>query len=127
MGNPEIQRVLVAEDEYLIGYLLAHELRRLGVEVLGPYENTNEVLRAAREKRPDAAILDINLRDGEVFPAADLLLAHKVPVVFHSACDLDICVAEMYPSQAVCTKPATVEELMQALEKQHPMRGNTAT
>ncbi|MGK3893868.1 hypothetical protein, partial [Enterococcus faecium] len=58
-----------------------------GLEVEGPYTSLAEAEAALARLDPHrllCAILDVRLRDGEVFPAADRLKAAGVPIIFHS-------------------------------------------
>jgi CheY-like chemotaxis protein len=75
-------RALVAEDEFVIALEIEDSLRRAGYEVVGPVATADEATRLAAEERLDAAVLDIELRDGRAFPAADALVRRGVPFVF---------------------------------------------
>jgi two-component SAPR family response regulator len=88
-GGPEIlgRRVLVVEDEFVIALDLQLALYRLGCEVLGPVASVAESLVLLRHERPDAAVLDINLRDGLVTPVAEQLIVMGVPFVLVTARD----------------------------------------
>jgi len=55
-------RVLVLEDEYLIADDLARALREKGAEPLGPASTIEQAEELVARERPDAAILDVNLR-----------------------------------------------------------------
>ena len=80
------RRVLVVEDEALIGMLLEDELLRAGAEVVGPAYSVTEALelidQAAADGGLSAAVLDINLEGETVSPVADRLAALSVPFVF---------------------------------------------
>ena len=88
-GGPDItgRRVLVVEDEFVIALDLQLALYRLGCEVLGPVASVAEALVLLRHERPDAAVLDINLRDGLVTPVAEQLIVMGVPFVLVTARD----------------------------------------
>ena len=78
-------RILVLEDEGLIGIDLALTLQAQGYEVLGPCRKAAEVLESARRLHPDLAILDINLGDGtDSFKVAQMLQAAEIPLLFVS-------------------------------------------
>lgn len=108
-------RILLAEDEGLVGFQLATELRSKGITVVGPLENLSDVIESARNCEVDVALLDINLHGKEVYPAADILLSRNVPVVFHTAYGDDPLLARRYPDVAICTKPARTSDLINAL------------
>ncbi len=57
-------RILLVEDEPLIAIDLEAILSRLGHEVVGVAETRDEALQIAQETRPDAAFIDVKLRDG---------------------------------------------------------------
>ena len=66
-------KILLVEDEFLIALDLQILLYRLGCDVLGPVGSVAEALVLLRHERPDAAVLDINLRDGIVTPVIERL------------------------------------------------------
>ena len=80
------RRVLVVEDEALIGMLLEDELLNAGAEVVGPACSVKEALELINQMAADgglsAAVLDINLEGETVSPVADRLAALSVPFVF---------------------------------------------
>jgi len=80
------RRVLVVEDEAVIGMLMEDGLINAGAEVVGPACSVDEALGlievAAADGGLSAAVLNIGL-DGEmVLPVADRLAALGVPFVF---------------------------------------------
>jgi CheY-like chemotaxis protein len=77
------RRVLVVEDEYLIADDLAELLRRAGAELIGPAASLPKAVRLLEHgEKPDAAVLDINLRGIDVFPLVDQLAQRDVPMLF---------------------------------------------
>jgi DNA-binding response OmpR family regulator len=77
-------RVLIAEDEFLVGIQLEEDLRSAGCSIIGPFSTLEAATLAARRKRFDVAILDINLNGDRVYPLADELSARGVPFIFLS-------------------------------------------
>ena len=57
--------VLVVDDSWHVGSGLKTLLRSLGADVIGPAATTADAERMVSERRPDVAIVDINLRHGE--------------------------------------------------------------
>jgi CheY-like chemotaxis protein len=108
------QRVLVAEDDYVVAQQMAHELRELGARIVGPVSTPDAALQLACEHRLDAAVLDINLRGGAVYPVADLLSRKGVPFLFATAYDLR-ALPERYAEVRVYDKAAHVVTLAEAL------------
>src|SRR5690348_6702339 len=82
------QRILIVEDRYLLAKETDRMLRRLGCEPVGPAADlagafallARELDGAGGGGRLDAAVLDVDLGDGEtVFPLAEELHRHGVP------------------------------------------------
>ena len=77
-------RVLVAEDELIVGYDLCDTVAEAGYMVEGPYDDLSSAMLAYQKSKPDIAILDVQLGDGIVYPLAEQMMAENVPVIFHS-------------------------------------------
>ena len=75
-------RVLVVEDEELIGLMLADLLKDMGAEVAGPVASVAEALRLLEREAVTGALLDLSLRGETAYPVADRLLARGVPFIF---------------------------------------------
>ncbi len=74
-------RVLVAEDEFFVGLMLAENLRDSGWEVVGPFASLDELMRAAAAERFDIAVLDVNLNGTMVFPALEAIALRGRPAI----------------------------------------------
>lgn len=84
--KPAPERVLIADDEYLMATGLASSLRSLGYGVLGPVSDGEAAVELAMEDRPDLALMDIRMSGGEGLSAAERLWNEfGVPVVVVSA------------------------------------------
>ena len=81
------RRILLVEDELLVAMMLEDVLRPEGCVLLGPFPRVEPALKAAREKRLDAAVLDINLAGERVDPIAKALVERKIPFVFTTGYD----------------------------------------
>ena len=57
--------VLVVEDSWQVGTGLKMLLESWGADVIGPAATTADAERMVSERRPDVALVDINLRGGE--------------------------------------------------------------
>ncbi len=76
-------RILVVEDDCLVGMIVKDMLEEAGAEVMGPVPGLGQALALAEEGGIDAAVLDVNLGEGETsFPLADRLAALGVPFLF---------------------------------------------
>ena len=99
------QRVLVAEDEFLLSTVLIADLRTAGYEVLGPYSTLAAAMQAVQSQSFDAAILDINLKNELIYPVAEELARRSVPFLFLSGYAL-INMPERFRSYPRIAKPA---------------------
>ena len=78
-------RVLLVEDSWQLGMALKSLLRSFDAEVDGPVATTADAERLISEHVPDAAVIDINLRQGErSYGLIDRLIGLDVPVIVTS-------------------------------------------
>jgi len=106
-------RVLLVEDSWQLGMALKSLLRSFDAEVDGPVATTADAERLISEHIPDAAIIDINLRQGErSYGLIDRLIGLDVPVIVTSGySDLP-----MVPAKAhILEKPISEERLIAIL------------
>jgi len=78
---PRGLRVLVAEDNVLIGAFIRQILEDIGCTVVGPFEGLEEVLGAIRIDSLDGALLDLELDGVSVLPAAYALAELRIPFI----------------------------------------------
>jgi CheY-like chemotaxis protein len=74
-------RILIVEDETIVGMELESLLERQGCTVVGPAPTVARALELLGRESPDAALLDLNLNGQPAIPVAAALLARKVPFV----------------------------------------------
>ncbi|MCL2790470.1 MAG: response regulator [Desulfobulbus sp.] len=78
------KRVLVVEDEQLIGLMLAEEVRGMGCEVIAVVTTGQAAMQAVQHDPPDAVLMDISLAgtlDG--IETARLIKAGRdIPILF---------------------------------------------
>lgn len=79
--------VLIVEDELFIAIELKVCLEEAGFWVLGPVGSVRDALSLISRKRPDTAVLDVNLGRETVIPVAEQLNLLHVPFVVASASD----------------------------------------
>src|SRR5215475_2034693 len=106
-------RVLLVEDSWQLGMALKSLLRSLDAEVDGPVATTADAEHLISEHIPDAAVVDINLRQGErSYGLIDRLIGQGVPVIVTSGySDLP-----MVPAKAhILEKPISEEKLITIL------------
>ena len=83
-GSSELKgaRILLVEDSWHVGNAIKRLLRALGADVAGPTATVADAERLIAERKPDVAIVDINLRDGEqANPLLDRLQEESIPVI----------------------------------------------
>ncbi|WP_061976285.1 response regulator [Aureimonas sp. AU20] len=109
--------VMIVEDELFVALDLQDIVEEIGHRVLGPYVTVREALDAIEADLPACAILDVQLLDGEVYPAADRLRAARVPIIFHSGHADETQLLGRYPDAAVCAKPSSPAHLQSVIER----------
>lgn len=118
MSEPGLSgcRILVVEDEYMIADDITQALVAAGAEVLGPVASTADAAELiAGGGRIDAAILDINLRDGAVFPAADTLAERDIPFAFATGYE-QWSLPERFQGRPVVEKPFSASNIAALVE-----------
>ncbi|MCA0301291.1 MAG: response regulator [Proteobacteria bacterium] len=73
------KRVLIVEDDYLIAEGLSRAIEDDGFSVIGPVGTAAGALRVLRREQPDAALLDVRLRQGDSLEVARALRQRGVP------------------------------------------------
>ncbi|WP_422010179.1 HWE histidine kinase domain-containing protein [Reyranella sp.] len=108
------RRLLMVEDEVLVGMMAKRIVEDLGATVLGPYGGLADGLAAARSERFDGALLDFNLAGEFADPLADLLIARGVPFVFITGYQRD-SIDRRYANVPILPKPLEAESLERVL------------
>nr|WP_223861368.1 response regulator [Geminicoccus harenae] len=101
---------MVVEDETLIALLIEETLQDLGCVVVGPVGRLDKALQLASQEALDAAVLDVTIRGGHVFPVAEQLLARGVPFLLASGYG-DWALPEALQGKPRLAKPFTHQEL----------------
>ncbi|OCX60986.1 hypothetical protein BFP70_16095 [Thioclava sp. SK-1] len=111
-------RILICEDEAIVALDLRFMIEDFGFDVIGPFASVRDALAALKAggPLPDAAILDVRLRDGEVYPVADVLYKAEVGLIFHSGHLEQWEIDENYPGSACCPKPCNTAKLQHSLQ-----------
>lgn len=76
------RRLLVVEDEELIGMMLVDLLQDFGAQALGPASTAADALAMAETEGLSAALLDLSLKGEMSYPIADRLAERGVPFIF---------------------------------------------
>ena len=107
--------VLIVEDEPFIALDLAEAVKEARGNVIGPAGSLREALRLIEPGLVQAAVLDVNLSDGDVTPVAEFLIEGGVPVIFYSGLALPAALRERYPFAWFCKKPTPPAQLLNEL------------
>jgi response regulator NasT len=80
------RRVLIVEDDTLVGMGLRAQLEKVGHVVVGQAANAAEAQALYREQQPDVVLMDIRLDDADGISLAGQLLAERrCPMIILSA------------------------------------------
>jgi CheY-like chemotaxis protein len=109
-------RVLVVEDDALIGMLLAEMLAEMGHDVCAIEATEADAVTAAVRYRPDLIIVDVRLSDGSgVSAIEEIRRARPIPHLFVSG---DISCAKALRSDAVVIqKPFREADLARGIRR----------
>ncbi len=107
--------VLLAQDEPFIALDLALAIEDAGGEVVGPAASVTEALALIEARPIVAAILDVNLIDGDITPVAEVVLRLGLPVLLQSGIGLAPELAARFPNLTVHTKPYVAAKLVAQL------------
>jgi CheY-like chemotaxis protein len=109
-------RILIIEDNALIGMLLSMMLEGLGYEVCAVATTESEAIEAARQHVPDLMIVDDRLSDGSGMGAVDAIC--RLRLVPHFFVSGDIAgIKHRRPDAIAITKPYRVSDLQGAIDR----------
>lgn len=109
------RRVLIVEDEALIAMELADIVASAGAEVIGPVRTNRDAIGLLARAKPDLAILDLNLADGDATTVYDALVAGDVPILVCTAGILPLRMRHARPGLPVHRKPIEAKRLVATL------------
>ena len=115
-------RVLVAEDELLISEFIGDILFSLECAVIGPVRNLTEAMRAISTNDVDAALLDVQLGDANVYPAANELKLRNIPFILTTGYENLSGYPALLASAPLLTKPFNVHQLLNMLNRTFLLR-----
>jgi len=101
---PSHCRVLLVEDEPLVGLDLAALLEDEGATIVGVAQSVAAAWGCLGKSEMNCALLDINLRGETSFAIADALAEAGVPFAFVTAC-MDSVVPRRYRDIPIIRKP----------------------
>ncbi len=106
-------RILVVEDEPLIGMATSDLIEELGHRVVGPFFNV-AASHDALTGQLDAAILDVNLGADEAYPIAEALAGRGIPFVFMTGYGPE-SLDKLCRHDTVLQKPVERDEIAEAI------------
>src|SRR3954471_22125744 len=113
--------VLVADDDADIRQGLIQYLSREPFEVVGSARDADEAIELARARRPDAALVDVNMPAGGAEAVIDTLReeAPEIAIVVLSALEEDTLVRNLVRKGAMAylVKPAAREEILETVRR----------
>lgn len=109
-------RVLVVEDDALLGMYLAEMLIGMGYDICAIEATEADAVTAAARHGPDLMIVDARLRDGSGISAVEQILrAQAIPHVFVTGDAKSV--QEARPTATVLRKPFRESELASAIQR----------
>ncbi|MCE7030940.1 response regulator [Jiella avicenniae] len=112
------QIVLVAEDEMFIAQDIAFAIQDAGGAVVGPFSTVEEAMDHLGKEAVTAAILDVNLLDGDITPVLEHLVQLGRPVVVNTGTVRPWEMEQEFPAVPVFSKPTDPEILVRELSRQ---------
>ena len=107
--------VLVAEDQPFIALDLAFAVEDAGGKVVGPATSSKEALALLAAGNVGAAILDVNLVDGDSSALIEVLVGLDIPFIVHTAVDLPSAMTARFSELVVQLKPCPAATLIAQL------------
>jgi DNA-binding response OmpR family regulator len=108
--------ILIAEDEPFVALDLALAVKDAGGIPVGPAGSVREALELLASTQVAAAILDVNLSDGDVFPVLEVLMGRGVPVIVQTGLPVPLELRSRYPGLTVLAKPIEAAVLLAKLK-----------
>ena len=123
--------VLVADDDPDIRSLMIQYLSREPFEVAGSARDATEAIELARARRPDAALVDVNMPGGGAEAVIDALSteAPEIAIVILSALEEDTLVRDLLRAGAMAylVKGARREEILETVRRAIEANGRLNT
>lgn len=113
-GSLAGKRLLMVEDEFLVGMMVKKTLEAIGATVIGPFGRLADGIAAAKAGGFDGALLDFNLGGSLADPLADLLIARGIPFVFITGYQRD-GIDRRYANIPILQKPIEPDALERVL------------
>lgn len=105
-------RILIAEDEILIGLVLREAFSDAGANVVGPCTTLAAALKAAQDEPLSAAVLDVRLGRTSTEEVAARLAERGIPMLFYTGQPLSEEMRAKAPGALVVMKPVRQTALL---------------
>jgi two-component system sensor histidine kinase/response regulator len=117
MSDRKDIRILVAEDDFLVGQEIVRSLKLLGYEKIELASNGEKAMEMATSKKPDIILMDIEMpRMNGIEAARRIRLTMSIPIVILTAHDSGDYIEQAVQNGvgAYLTKPVRPEEIEKA-------------
>ncbi len=115
-----MHKILIVEDEFIIGFGIQHILEKNNYQVCGIYGKGEEAIQKAFELKPSLILMDINLSgDIDGIEAAEEIRKHlNLPIIFLTSYVDNLTVTRAKKSEpfAYLVKPVDSKELLITIE-----------
>jgi CheY-like chemotaxis protein len=108
-------RILVVEDEAMVGMLLEDMVLDCGGEIIGPVARFEEALALAQAAEFEVAVLDLNLNGTLSYPIAEVIRNRGIPIIFATGYGTD-GLREDFRGCPTLQKPFSQGEFAQAVK-----------
>jgi PAS domain S-box-containing protein len=119
------RRVMLVEDEALVGMMMRDLLVELDLFVLGPFCSVRDAMAALGTHELDGAVLDLNIGGETVYPVADALTKKKIPFIFVTGYGAE-SVDGRFSNTPILQKPIAREMLEEILRSRLELLPKTA-
>lgn len=116
-------KILIAEDEVLAAMELESLVMELGHDVSAVVPQPERIVPAAERCSPDIALLDVNLRGGRSYAAAQILAARGIAIIFVTGYGALADMPEDLSDAPRLEKPFVRSQLKAALTRASPGSG----
>ncbi len=116
MSEPGRKRVLVLDDDVLMGIDLGQMIEECGHHILGPYSSVAAALAACSREAPDFAILDFNLGRETSAAVADHLQAEGIRFAFLTGYERRT-LPDRFAEARILEKPIIMQALSAVLDE----------
>src|SRR3954467_8935213 len=107
-------RVLVVEDDPIIGLDLSQILEAAGAVVLGPAHDVPGAMAILETSPVEVGVLDNLIVGGDSLPIADCLVQRGVAFLFHTSHRGEL--GKRYPNVPIIDKPSRPGELVKTVQ-----------